>query len=90
MFEIPEPLKNVLSDYCHVEWAEEMNELASDISSGEWAYDVNLYRSQLENAIRKPTFSLKEFEEVTGEELDDLDDLKERLQELLDMSFPSE
>lgn len=48
--EIPEPLKSVLSDYCHVEWYE-VDELADDVKSGVRSFDVELLKNQFEDAM---------------------------------------
>jgi hypothetical protein len=48
--EVPEPLKAVLSDYCHVEWYE-VNELADDVKSGVRSFDVSLLKAQFEDAM---------------------------------------
>ncbi len=90
MTKVPEPLKSILNDYCHVEWAEEMKELPHDIQREDWAYDASAFKSQLREAINHLGFSLEEYENVTGEDFDTEEDLVERLKGIWNISFPGE
>lgn len=90
MSKIPEPLKNILNDYCHVKWAEEMNELPNEIQKEDWPYDALVFKSQLREAIYHLGFSLEEYENVTGEDFDTEEELAERLKEIWSISFPGE
>lgn len=90
MTNIPEPLKSILNDYCHVEWAEEMNELPNDIQKEDWAYDASTFKYQLREAVHHLGFSLEEYENVTGEDFDTEEELVERLKGIWRISFPGE
>ncbi|MEW8026979.1 MAG: hypothetical protein AB2806_04485 [Candidatus Thiodiazotropha sp.] len=90
MTSIPEPLRSVLNDYCHVEWAEELAELPHDIGKVGWAYDASLFKSQLKEAIFNLEFSLQDYEDATGEDFDSEDDLVIRLKEIWKAAFPND
>ncbi|MBF6650952.1 hypothetical protein [Methylobacter sp. BlB1] len=90
MSNIPEPLKSILNDYCHVEWAEEMNELPNDLLKDDWAYDASLFKSQLRDAINNINFSVEDYESVTGEDFDSEEDLIERLKDIWNIAFQVE
>lgn len=90
MSNIAEPLKSILNDYCHVEWAEEMSELPNDLEKEDWAYDAQLFKSQLKSALTQSNFSLSDYEKVTGEDFDSEDELQERLKEIWNVAFPNE
>jgi hypothetical protein len=87
---ISEPLKSILNDYCHVEWAEEISELPSDLERDDWAYNASVFKTQLREAIVKLNFSLEDYEKVTGEDFDSKEDLTCRLQGIWDIAFPGE
>ena len=90
MSKIPEPLRAILFDYCHIEWGEEVNELPLDVIRDDWAYDASMFKSQLRESIHKPTFSLGEFEAATGEVFDSEEALRARLREIWDITFAGE
>ena len=50
MAELPEPLRSVLRDYCHVEWFD-VDELAADVRTGRQAFDVDALRTQLRSLV---------------------------------------
>lgn len=90
MSNIPEPLRAILFDYCHVDWADEVNELPLDVNRDDWAYDVSLFKSQLRDSIKQLAFSVEEFVGVTGESLDTQEELIERLKSIWGIAFPDE
>lgn len=90
MSNIPEPLKSILNDYCHIEWSEEMNELPTDIARDDWAYDARMFKSQLRDSITSLSFSLDDYEEVTGEDFDSEEELANRLKEIWSIAFANE
>lgn len=90
MNSIPEPLKSILNDYCHVEWAEEMMELPSDLAKNDWVYDASLFKKQLKEAILNLKFSIHDYEEATGEDFDSEEALLDRLKEVWSIAFPND
>jgi hypothetical protein len=90
MSKIPEPLRAILFDYCHIEWGDEVNELPLDVIRDDWAYDAALFKSQLSESISKPVFSPDEFEAATGEAFDSEEELQARLRAIWDIAFPGE
>jgi len=90
MNEIPEPLRNILNDYCHVEWLDEMNELNKDLSSKDWAYNAGLFKTQLRDSINNLSFSLSDYEEVTNHDFDSEDELVNWLKTIWETAFPDE
>lgn len=90
MSNIPEPLKSIFNDYCHVEWAEEINELTNDVKKSDWAYDPHLFKQQLREAIINLSFTVNEYESVTGHDFDTEHDLVEWLKEIWSTVFPDE
>jgi hypothetical protein len=90
MSEMPEPLRAILFDYCHADWADEVNELPLDVVREDWAYDASLFKSQLREAILKPAFSPAEFSSATGESLNSQEELIDRLRSIWSITFPNE
>ncbi|RXE86805.1 hypothetical protein [Pseudoalteromonas sp. A757] len=82
MSEIAEPLRSILRDYCHVE-AYDPDILRVDIGRGEsYPYDGDLVKSQLREAIDLNLISLTEYEELTDEDFDSVEDLHKWLEEI--------
>ncbi|CAM3637402.1 MULTISPECIES: hypothetical protein [Pseudoalteromonas] len=82
MSKIKEPLRSILRDYCHVE-VYDSNILRMDIGHGEsYPYDSDLVKAQLREAIDLNLISLTEYEELTDEDFDSIEDLHEWLEEL--------
>ncbi len=90
MSDIPEPLRAILFDYCHVDWADEVNELPLDVIREDWAYDASLFKSQLREAIHNPAFSTADFSSATGESLNSEAELTDKLRSIWTTTFPKE
>jgi hypothetical protein len=90
MSKIPEPLRAILFDYCHVEWEDQVNELPLDVNRDDWAYDVAKFKSQLRESIHKPAFSLAAFKAATGVAFGTEDELSGWLRAIWDIAFPNE
>jgi hypothetical protein len=67
MRDIPEPLRQVLRDYLHVEWYE-LNELISDIQSPKWNVSLDDFKMQLRCAIVQEDLSIEAIRQLTGHE----------------------
>lgn len=82
MNKIAEPLRSILRDYYHVE-VYDPDILRMDIGHGEsYPYDSDLIKSQLREAIDLNLISLTEYEELTDEDFDSLEDLHKWLEEI--------
>ena len=80
---IKSPLKEILRDYCHVEWIDEAA-LKSDMEKNSRRYSKTLFLNQLKHAIENKTITPEDYFKVTGDELDELEEVVEALQEILD------
>lgn len=76
---IQSPLKEILHDYFHVEWIDE-EQLLQDMSKPNWKYDREVFMIQLEKAIEEKTISPSDYFLVTGDELDEPNEVSEALQ----------
>lgn len=69
MDSLPEPIRSVLRDYCHVEWFE-VAELANDVRQGGQKFDSVLLREQFVDLISNCSDFVLEVNEVTGNEFE--------------------
>ena len=65
MTDLPEPLRVVLRDFCHVEWYE-IDELAQLVESGGAKFDVAALEKQIE-ALEKQIAELKKEDSATAD-----------------------
>ncbi|WP_339144260.1 hypothetical protein [Pseudoalteromonas galatheae] len=82
MNKLEDPLRTILKTYCHVE-SYDPSILRRAVGIGEnYPYDLIKVRAQLREAIDLSLISLAEYEELTGEDFDSIEDLHEWLKEL--------
>jgi len=87
MTKLPEPIKSVLRDYCHVEWYE-VNELANDVRDKRQRFDVKKLREQFESLIASSDGCVTEINQLTLNEFQSKDDVREWLKEIYKLVFP--
>ena len=79
---VQEPLRNILEAYCHVN-AINIELLAKHYRSEDWSYSQpDLFREQLRSAIENRSISIQEYDEITKEEFDSVDELYDWLIEV--------
>lgn len=79
---VSEPLKRILEVYCHVN-ATNIELLAEHYRKGDWSYcKPELFKEQLRLAIKNRSISIIEYDEITKEEFDSIDELYEWLGEV--------
>lgn len=79
---VPEPLNKVLEAYCHVN-ATNIELLAEHYKLDDWSYSKpELFKEQLRSAIKSRSISIMEYDEITKEEFDSMDELYEWLIEV--------
>lgn len=82
MNQLEDPLRIVLKIYCHVE-SYEPSILRRAVGIGtNYPYDLIKVRAQLREAIDLNLISLTDYEKLTDEEFDSIEDLHEWLEEL--------
>lgn len=69
MSKIPDPLKAVLRNFCHVEWFE-VDELAQIIADGQAEFDVDAFRRQLDELLVETDTHLSEINLLTANEFE--------------------
>jgi len=79
--EIPNPLRQVLRDYLHVEWYE-LSELALDATKPEWIKRLGGFKMQLRDAILLQNITTEAVYKLTGQEFEDQTALNAWLSEL--------
>ena len=67
MNELPQPIKEILRNYCHVEWWE-VDELVYDVRSGCQKFDVPALRSQFETLIKSDARIYETINKLTANE----------------------
>ncbi|CCN36814.1 conserved hypothetical protein [Vibrio nigripulchritudo SO65] len=83
MSDIKEPLKTVLKRYCHIECYDPELIKRAVVSGKGFPYDFELFKEQLREAIDKSLISPSEYEQLTEEDFDSIEDLNEWLEELV-------
>lgn len=86
---ISEPLKEILSLYCHIEYGD-LNDLNNVFLKEDKLELRNEVKSQLKNSILNLEFSYKDFNEITDDELENNEELIERLFEVWSHIFIEE
>jgi len=82
MKDIPDSLKKILRDFCHVEWYEttELKEMVSDTSvEGERKKLFGEFKKQLSEAIEQAYISPESYESITGDECITNEEVVDRL-----------
>jgi hypothetical protein len=87
MAELPEPIKSVLRDYCHVEWYE-VDELAGDVQTGSQKFDALKLKEQLESLIASSEDCSLQINQLTSNEFESEDDVRKWLREIYEIIFP--
>lgn len=87
MNELPEPIKSILRDYCHVEWFE-IDELADDIRNGSKKFDVGELKSQFESLISTSIDITQLVNSLTSNEFDSMDEVQAWLGDIYREVFP--
>jgi hypothetical protein len=78
MAELPEPIKSVLRDYCHVEWFE-LDELAEDVQTGRQKFDVEELKEQFQSLLSSHEDYVTEINQLTLNEFESEGELNEWL-----------
>jgi len=81
MTDLPEPLKVVLRDFCHVEWYE-VGELSEAISNGVTKFDAKLFKNQLNELLASNSAPIQEINTLTGNEFESIEELRAWLTEI--------
>ncbi|WP_447585016.1 hypothetical protein [Pseudoxanthomonas mexicana] len=81
MTNLPEPLRVVLRDFCHVEWYE-IDELAQLVESGGAKFDVAALEKQIEELLLSGSPPLCEINMLTANEFESGDELRTWLLEI--------
>jgi hypothetical protein len=87
MTELPEPIKSVLRDYCHVEWYE-VDELAVDIQTECQKFDVKKLKEQFESLITSSQGYSLQINQLTSNEFESEEEVKIWLREIYKTVFP--
>ncbi|CCN72614.1 hypothetical protein VIBNISFn118_630004 [Vibrio nigripulchritudo SFn118] len=83
MCDIKEPLRTVLRKYCHIEcYDAELIKRAVNSGKG-FPYEIELFKLQLREAIDQSSICPVEYEQLTDEDFDSVEELNEWLEELL-------
>ncbi len=86
---IPEPLARIFEVYCHVH-ATNLGQLADDCKRKDWSYSSpELFERQLRDVLLNRTITISEYDEITCEEFDTLDDLYDWLKTVWDDTIKS-
>jgi hypothetical protein len=75
MRELPEPIKSVLQDYCHVEWYE-VDELAGDVQTGCQKFDVKKLKDQFEFLVGSGEDYSRQINQLTSNEFESREEVK--------------
>lgn len=86
MTEVPEPIKSVLRDYCHVEWFE-VDELADDVQTGRHKYNVDKLREQFEALISSEEDYSDQINSLTSNEFESREEAKAWLNHIYETVF---
>ncbi len=86
MRKIPEPLRIVLKDFCHVEWYE-VDELAEAIKSGDLKLDVTVFEKQLNELLLDHSIPVDDINELTGNEFESQSEVKQWLSDIKMQTF---
>ena len=82
---VHDPLREILGTYCHVEALE----LVECLPRALRGVDESRVRNQLSDAIDNGTITPREYESVTGQEFETVDELRAWLLELWEAMFRS-
>lgn len=88
MQNIPEPLRVVLKDFCHVEWYE-VDELAEAIKLGGVKFDVTAFEEQLNQLLLSDSVPIEDVNALTGNEFGSQGEVKQWLSEIKEQAFSS-
>ena len=69
MNELPQLIKEILRNYCHVEWWE-VDELVCDVGSGCQKFDVSALKSQFEMLIKSDACIYETINKLTANEFE--------------------
>lgn len=86
MSELPEPIKSVLQDYCHIEWYE-VDELADDVRTERQKFDVKKLKEQFESLISSSDGYVTQINQLTLNEFESEEDVKKWLKEIYSIVF---
>ncbi|KQV40170.1 hypothetical protein [Massilia sp. Root335] len=89
MDDLPEPIRSVLRDYCHVEWFE-IAELADEVLNQRQQFDTALLKSQLESFIKSPNGLRDAVNKLTLNELTSDEEVQLWGKEIYELVFPSD
>lgn len=87
MNDLPEPIKSILRDYCHVEWFE-INELADDVRNGNRIFDVVKLKEQFESMMSTTDDVTQLVNSLTLNEFISMDEVHAWLNEIYSVAFP--
>ncbi|MFZ6642588.1 hypothetical protein ACO0LL_22890 [Undibacterium sp. TC4M20W] len=87
MNELPEPIKSILRDYCHIEWFE-IDELADEVRNGSKKFDVKELKSQFESMISTTADITQLVNFLTFNEFESMDEVRVWLDDIYKLVFP--
>lgn len=75
MNELPQPIREVLRNYCHVEWWE-VDELVDDVNNGRQKFDVTALKFQFDELIKSDEGIYKAINKLTANEFETDEEVK--------------
>ncbi|WP_426336028.1 hypothetical protein ACN9MY_20055 [Pseudoduganella sp. R-31] len=88
MNELPEPIRSVLRDYCHVEWFE-VDELADDVKDGSKKFDIVELKKQFESLLSSQDDVTRLVNSLTFNEFESLEEVHAWLNDIYRVVFVS-
>jgi len=86
MRELPEPIKSVLRDYCHVEWYE-VDELANDVQTESEKFDIKKLKGQFEELVNSSDDYSFQINHLTSNEFGSREEARAWLSEIYQIVF---
>ena len=84
---VPTPLDRIFEVYCHVN-ATNIELLAMHCKTKDWSYsEPKVYEEQLRKVIQNRSISISDYEKITLEEFDSLNELYSWLTELWELTI---
>lgn len=86
MRELPQPIRDILRDYCHVEWYE-VSELAEDIKNQNQKFSAAALKHQFEQLINSSNDISPTINKITGNEFETDDEARIWLEDIYRIIF---
>ena len=75
MNELPEPMRSILGDYCHVEWYE-IDELADDVKNESGKFDIAELKKQFRSMIATDANIVQQVNSLTSNDFESMAEVK--------------